>query len=1082
VSSQRLDLELGQAADRLNDRALLAQAEVESRLFGSTTTAPPLRIAERYRLIEPLGQGGQGEVWRAEDEELGREVAVKRMRLHPGMSLAMLNDARAEAQALGQFQHPNVVSVFDLGLEQGDESAYIVMELVRGSSLDRWVADHSPSVADILKLLRQVAQGLKAAHAIGLVHRDIKPANLLIGDDGRARVADFGLVAMDPEALPSVAEAPGEISEPGPKGPVGTAIYMAPEQMANEEVGPRADLFALAVTLFEVLHGTRPHQGNTVAELLAAKRQGPPPRPNSSPLRAAAYRALARGMAPDPGARFEDVEVFIDAVIRAQGRRIWLPAIVTFVGIASASAAVSLFVADDPGPCTTAASRVETLWNDSRRQELERAFLDTGLGFARSTATRVDQRLDRFTSEWAEARDAACRGAYSNGDGPTLDLAMACYDRELREFAELVEIFSYADEAITRRAISAVAKLPDVARCNDLDSLRSGNAAPDDPRLAARAARAGRDLERARALQLAGKYKESLELASALVIEAQEIGFAPFLVQAKLQRGTGERNLGMVAEAELTLIDTYSLAVEESMPIEAADAASQLVIVIGDGLLRPVEGRAWSRHAEAQATAADAPLLMARSMGNLATLEDTQGNYETARAYREHALTIFERSRGPEHPETIKAIANLGVSESQLGRWDQAEVLYLRALKASEVALGPDHPTVAALLGNLGSTAGQRGDLDSAREFHARALAIAEQTLGLRHADLAIPVVNLGLVAELKGELEIAALHYERALALLEKTTGPDTPRVAKLLDRLAAVAILQGDDDGAERHLKRAHAIITRELEPEHLARARSHASLGDLAFARHAFDEAKDHHERALAIRSTQLGAQHPLTIDSLRDLGRVARAQGDYEHARQYYARALALSEEQDPLHWDVAMALNGLGLVALHQGEYDTARRYHERSLQLRLETFGELDPKVAIALNNLGQVALEAGHHQRAHELYRRALALREKVLPEDHPHRAYSLLGLGNTLIALDRAPEAIPYLERALVINSAADDALELAHTRYALARALIASGSPADRRRALQLASAARETYATDGPRSAAKTIEVSAWLDAR
>jgi len=104
------------------------------------------------------------------------------------------------------------------------------------------------------------------------------------------------------------------------------------------------------------------------------------------------------------------------------------------------------------------------------------------------------------------------------------------------------------------------------------------------------------------------------------------------------------------------------------------------------------------------------------------------------------------------------------------------------------------------------------------------------------------------------------------------------------------------------------------------------------------------------------------------------------------------------------------------------------------------------------------------------------------VLPEDHPHLAYSLLGLGNTLVALGQTPEAIPLFEEALVINSAARDALQLAHTRYALAQALIHSGSPADRRRALELASAARETYATDGPRSAAKTIEVSTWLDVR
>ncbi|MCH9680491.1 MAG: serine/threonine protein kinase, partial [Deltaproteobacteria bacterium] len=315
-TSHALGRELAGAASELDRRAEVALAEAESRLFAGGGQALPPRLADRYRLIERMGRGGQGEVWRARDETLDREVAIKRMRMHPGLSVAMISDARAEAQALGKLSHPNVVGVFDVGLEEpgtgetstpADGVAYIVMELVEGASLDRWLAANSVGVRALLDLARQVAQGLHAAHSIGLVHRDIKPANILVGDDGRARVADFGLAVEDAAHRTSLDDAPSERSEDGLLGAPGTGAYMAPEQLDGGVVDARSDQFALAVTIFEALYGKRPHLGSTVALLLDAKHQGPPPQPVPARLRPLAYGALARGMAPDPADRFDDV-------------------------------------------------------------------------------------------------------------------------------------------------------------------------------------------------------------------------------------------------------------------------------------------------------------------------------------------------------------------------------------------------------------------------------------------------------------------------------------------------------------------------------------------------------------------------------------------------------------------------------------------------------------------------------------------------------------------------------------------------------------------------------------------------------
>ncbi|MCA9706600.1 MAG: serine/threonine protein kinase, partial [Myxococcales bacterium] len=625
ISTPQLDHALEHAAVELHERALVARAAAEARLFGSAVPAEAAPvIAERYRLVEPLGRGGQGEVWRARDEQLERDVALKRLRLHPGMSLAMLSDARVEARALGRLQHPHVVAVFDVGLDHGGgeaeglagEAAYIVMELVPGVSMRQWQADQRRSVAEILRVARQVAAGLQAAHAIGLVHRDVKPDNILVGDDARVRVADFGLAAMGAEALPSVGGTWGEVSgeslqdvsmntwEAGRRGAVGTAAYMAPEQLAGEPIDARADQFALAVTLFEAIHGVRPHEGATAMALLQAKEQGPPPRPAGSPLSRAAYRALARALRPRPEARFEGVADFAEALARGQRRRLHVAWAGVVGGVAVAGmAGVVTTGASGPAPCTGSRDRVAQVWDADRTQQVQRALEATGAGFARSTSARVVEGLDRYTSAWAETRDEACQVSQRDAQGPTpaLDRTLGCYDQALGEVAVLVEMLGQADQAMARRAVAAVASLPDLEPCRALGSDTSLESDSSDPRLAARVATVSRALERARVLGRAGRAREELAAATEAVTEAEALGDPSLLVRALARRGASERRGGAFDEARQTLEQAYALAVEQSMSAEAAEAAGELVWLVGVAEQQPDAGRDWWRHAQARA-------------------------------------------------------------------------------------------------------------------------------------------------------------------------------------------------------------------------------------------------------------------------------------------------------------------------------------------------------------------------------------------------------------------------------------------------------------------------------------------------
>mgnify|MGYP002777794624 CR=1 FL=1 len=251
------------------------RARLAADLFGVAAEAP--RIG-RFRLLERIGAGAMGQVFAAQDEQLGRRVALKL--LHPERAetpegrLALLR----EAQALARLAHPNVVSIFEVG-EHG-EAVFLAMEFVAGQTLDAWLAasDAPRSWRSILDIFLAAGGGLAAAHAAGLVHRDFKPSNVIVGDDGRVRVVDFGLAraqrADAPENPPASAElAALALTTTG--AIAGTPAYMAPEVLAGQPADASADLYAFCVALYEALHGVRPHQGDNLFALALAKSTDP---------------------------------------------------------------------------------------------------------------------------------------------------------------------------------------------------------------------------------------------------------------------------------------------------------------------------------------------------------------------------------------------------------------------------------------------------------------------------------------------------------------------------------------------------------------------------------------------------------------------------------------------------------------------------------------------------------------------------------------------------------------------------------------------------------------------------------------
>ncbi|WP_157756967.1 protein kinase [Plantactinospora sp. KBS50] len=205
----------------------------------------------RYRADELLGSGGMGTVWRGRDLRLDRPVAIKEL-TGPGLAdpTAVQRFGR-EARTVARLTHPNIVAVYDVGT--GDETPYLVMELVEGRSLASIVARGPLPIGTAVSIATQVCDGLAAAHAAGVVHRDIKPANLIVTPTGLVKICDFGLARLE--------QADGEADLTGSAVALGSAKYMAPEQVTGDPVDGRTDLYGLGCTLYAMLAGTPPFQG-----------------------------------------------------------------------------------------------------------------------------------------------------------------------------------------------------------------------------------------------------------------------------------------------------------------------------------------------------------------------------------------------------------------------------------------------------------------------------------------------------------------------------------------------------------------------------------------------------------------------------------------------------------------------------------------------------------------------------------------------------------------------------------------------------------------------------------------------------
>src|SRR6202158_143109 len=258
-----------------------------------------------YEIVAPLGAGGMGEVYRARDGKLSRELAIKVL----PEAMAADSDRRQrfeqEARSASALNHPNILTIYDIG--EADGSLYIAMELVEGKTLRELVAAEPLPTKKLLDTAVQIAEGLSQAHAAGIVHRDLKPENLMISKDGFVKILDFGLAKLTEPVSQEMSVLPTAIAAPTQPGTVmGTAGYMSPEQASGQPVDFRSDQFTLGSILYEMATGKKGFQRKTGAEtLVAIIKEEPEPLSQAAPKAPAPVRWIVeRCLNKDPEERY----------------------------------------------------------------------------------------------------------------------------------------------------------------------------------------------------------------------------------------------------------------------------------------------------------------------------------------------------------------------------------------------------------------------------------------------------------------------------------------------------------------------------------------------------------------------------------------------------------------------------------------------------------------------------------------------------------------------------------------------------------------------------------------------------------
>lgn len=766
---------------RLADDLVLA--DVRARVLGKSSL--PIRLG-KYRVERALGSGAMGRILLAHDESLDRRVALKLI----APQLADVPQARArierEARAMARLSDPHVAQVYEVA-EDGPQ-LFVAMEYVDGQDLRAWLDESPRPWKRVVEVFHQAGMGLAAAHDKGIVHRDFKPENVMLEDDGRARVVDFGL-ALEPTGSapePVTSALPDDARLTATGAWMGTPAYMAPEQWDGHGVDARSDQFSFCVALYEALASRRPYEGSTAMAIREAIRGGVVP-PLAASLRVPrrVESALRRGLSAEPDERWPTMEPLLRALVPPS--RAWIMGVVTVAALSSAAAMA--LSSGEVDACASADVPMDTVWSDETRATTEAAMTSIAAPWAEASGALVLGRLDAAAQGWRQAAHAVCS---TEDAAPESSL---CLQYAKDRLAQTIAGLGKGDAAVLVAAAAETELFPDARACLQPSSLEwlAGAAAEGSPPLSvegwAQWSEAARSLGAMSTLEGAHDYVASLAAgraaAQAAKVTAEASGDRPLAAHASWLIGRLAMRDGDTAVAEQSLREAVRTASQvHASPLRAA-AMIDLIYLVGNDADRSEEAAALANDAAATLAAlGDPPIWSARLATHRASMFAHDSPTRPAEAEAEHrrALQLLLETLGPTHPDVIVALGNLGsaLSSSQPA---EAEGYLQEALSRAEKVWGSEHPRTARLEGTLGLAISYQDRPEEAQHHLQRSVDIRVAALGADHDEVASARYNLAVVLRKQGEHAEAIELLRAGLAIREAHRGPnDAGHVAWLL------------------------------------------------------------------------------------------------------------------------------------------------------------------------------------------------------------------------------------------------------------------------------------------------------------
>jgi len=761
----------------------------------------PHRIG-RFTVLEEIGRGGMGIVYSAYDPTLDRRVAVKVLRADAAEGTGTAGRARLlrEAQATARLSHPNVITVYEVGT-LGDD-VFVATEYIEGETLRRWIGtgDDRKEWPEILRAYIQAGRGLAAAHEAGLVHRDFKPENVLVDENGRARVLDFGLaravgdaagisgvVDVDDDESPTESRrrssANLEVPITWDGAVMGTPSYMAPEQHSGGRVDARSDQFAFCIALYEALHGERPFQGPDVLSLrtniVSGERAEVPAR---YPVPAWLDAVLDRGLRIKPVDRFESMEDLLGELSRDRSRRrrrVQLGLGLAFAGFGGALAYGTLFgrVTGGAGdPCADQSDKLDAVWGDVKSEEVRAAFEGTGLAHARETFDAIKPVLDDYTQHWDDTRRQVCEAASESEE--LFDVRQACLNRRLSELRAATAVLGRADDAVVQSAAHVIEQLRDPSTCATMDTLQIEMPLPKDEADATQVMELRHALDEVKALVDTGNQDEALTKAADVVSAARELDYQPLVAESLLQLGLVHAKSGRYGDAAVAFESAMWAAEVSRHDTAAVDIWNAWIRTVGYQLHdHEAAEEMIPRQDAALHRLGDDDRRWASGFKARAAVSFDRGEFDGAVENLERARELLDSDAINEPARLASVLQNLGTALYRAGRLEESEATLRRAVELLEAVPGPRHPALSAVHQSLGGLARMRDDPLRAVVHYRLALEIFTETHLPSHPGTTTCHRNLGDALAISDRLEDAVTHYRLALANeIARTGAPEPP------------------------------------------------------------------------------------------------------------------------------------------------------------------------------------------------------------------------------------------------------------------------------------------------------------------